>query len=133
MVAPAPHYRVARLTVDGLPVSLKSGAYTFASVTRARRLEAAFALESYAVSPSVVRLADGRPHGTISPAAARSYDYGATPRFSFTPEAGYAVAEVRVDGVQVLPTPRTSYAFRALTGPHTISVRVAKGYVPGPQ
>ena len=133
LVAPAPHYRVARLTVDGLPVSLKSGAYTFASVTRARRLEAAFALESYAVSPSVVRLADGRPHGTISPAAARSYDWGATPRFSFTPEAGYAVAEVRVDGVQVLPTPRASYAFRALTGPHTISVRFAKGYVPGPQ
>jgi hypothetical protein len=62
-----------------------------------------------------------------------SYVWGSTPTYSFTPETGYAVFEVRVDGVQVLPTPRTSYAFAPLAGPHTISVRFVKGFVPTAQ
>lgn len=80
-----------------------------------------------------MRGADGRPHGSISPALAGTFLYGATPTCRFTPESGYAVFEVRVDGVQVLPTPRSSYTFAPLAGPHTISVRFVKNYVPAVQ
>ena len=132
-ITPAEHYVVSRVTVDGRPVTLRAGTYTFTNVTRARRLEASFALESYTITSSVVRLRDGRPHGTISPDLPRSYVWGSTPTFVFRPDPGYAVFEVRVDGRQVLPTPRTSYTFPALSGPHTISVRFAKAYVPAPQ
>ena len=132
-VTPAAHYKVDRVTVDGFRVSLSGGAFTFRNMWSGHLLEAFFALESYVVAPSVVNLSDGRPHGTITPNTARTYTWGTTPRFTFTPDPGYAVAEVRVDGVQMLPTPRTSYTFAALTGPHTITVRFMKAYVPAPQ
>jgi hypothetical protein len=131
-VTPAAHYHTARVTIDGAAVRVQP-AYTFVNVSSRHRLEAAFALDRYTVTPSVVKLADGRAHGCISPATTGSYVWGSTPRFTFTSESGYAVFEVRVDGVQLLPTPRTSYTFAALTGPHTISVRFVKGYVPTAQ
>ena len=131
-IVPAANYHVDRVTVDGLPVRATTS-YTFSSVGAGHRLQASFALDSYAITPSVVLGADGRPHGAISPATVRTYAFGSTPAFRFTPETGYTVAEVRVDGRQVLPTPRTSYTFATLSGPHTISVRFVKGYVPAPQ
>jgi hypothetical protein len=131
-VTPEPHYHTARVTIDGAAVRVQPS-YTFVKVSSRHRLEASFALDSYAVTPSVVPGADGRPHGTVSPATAKTYLWGSTPAFSFRPETGYAVFEVKVDGVRVLPTPRTSFTFAPLTGPHTISVRFVKNYVPTPQ
>jgi hypothetical protein len=69
------------------------------------------------VTPSV---AGG--HGTISPATAQTYDLGSTPTFIFTPDAGYVVGAVTVDGSAVAMTGTNQYTFPALAADHTISV-----------
>ena len=131
-VTPAPYHHTAGVTIDGVPVAVR-GSYAFTNVAASHALRASFAPDSYAITPSVVNLPDGRAHGSVSPSTLGTYVWGTTPTFRFTPERGYAVFEVRVDGAPVLPTPRTSYTFAPLTGPHTISVRFSKAYVPKPQ
>ena len=129
-VAPQPNYHLDRLLVDGVPVA-PTTAYTFTSVRSGHRLQASFAIDTYTVTPSVVGGLAG--HGRISPAIPMTYAWGSTPTYRFTPDVGYAVFEVRVDGVAIQPTPRISYTFAPLWGPHTISVRFVKNYVPAPQ
>lgn len=129
-VVPDPNHHVDRVTIDGAAVR-PATSYTFGYVSSAHRLQASFALDAYTVTPSVVNGLLG--HGTVSPGTARTCVWGSTPTFRFTPASGYAVFDVRVDGVQILPTPRASYTFAPLTGPHTISVRFVRGYVPTPQ
>jgi len=75
------------------------------------------------ITPSVVGGASG--HGSISPDAPQSVDYGATPTFTFTPETGYHVQEVKVDGSAVTLTDANAYTFPAVTADHTISVEYA--------
>lgn len=62
-------------------------------------------------------------HGTITPGTT-VYNYNATPTFAITPEAGYGVADVTVDGVSVGAV--TSYIFPALTANHTIAATFAQ-------
>ena len=59
-------------------------------------------------------------NGTIDPYGAQSYEYGATPTFTVTANAGYAIEHVYVDGQEVTLTNGT-YTFAALTANHTIS------------
>ena len=130
-VTPWPHHHVDSVLVDGSPVDLDGGAHTFANVQANHSLRASFAIDTFTITPGVAGGLLG--HGRISPAAAASYAWGTTPAFTFRPDAGYAVFDVRVDGASVYPTPRSGYTFAPLTGPHTISVRFAKAYVPKPQ
>ena len=58
-------------------------------------------------------------NGTIDPYGAQSYEYGATPTFTVTANAGYAIEHVYVDGQEVTLTNGT-YTFAALTANHTI-------------
>jgi hypothetical protein len=52
-------------------------------------------------------------------------DYGATPAFTFTPERGYAVAAVTVDGAAVTMTAANVYSFPAVAADHVLAVRFA--------
>ena len=63
------------------------------------------------------------PNGTISPATVQTVPYGTTPTFTMTPDAGYGVADVLVDGVSVGAV--TSYQFPSVIANHTISVTFA--------
>ena len=74
----------------------------------------------YAITPGVTG-----GHGAISPDTTQTVDEGATPTFTFDPDDGYKVGEVRVDGVPVTPTTPTSYTFPAVTAAHTIGVSFA--------
>lgn len=58
--------------------------------------------------------------GTISPSGATAVDSGASKAFTITPDAGYIVASVTVDGTsQGIPA---SYTFTNVTANHTIAV-----------
>ena len=59
-------------------------------------------------------------NGTIDPYGAQSFEYGETPTFTVTPNAGYAIEHVYVDGEEVELT-NNAYTFAALTANHTIS------------
>ena len=58
-------------------------------------------------------------HGTIDPYGEQSYEYGATPTFTVTADAGYAIDSVFVDSEEVTLANGT-YTFAALTANHTI-------------
>lgn len=60
-------------------------------------------------------------HGQMSPSGAVAVDCGSNKTFTFTPDAGYHVVNVRVDGVDQGPSP--SYTFSNVTAAHTIQVR----------
>ena len=62
-------------------------------------------------------------HGSIAPSGQVTVAPGADQTFTITPDAGYKVADVLVDGSSVGAV--TSYTFRAVTAPHTIAASFA--------
>lgn len=62
--------------------------------------------------------------GSISPADAVSVDQGKNQSFMITPDTGYHIADVQVDGSSVVPTP-TTYTFPTVTSDHTINANFA--------
>jgi hypothetical protein len=69
---------------------------------------------TYVITPSA------GANGSIYPSAQTQAELGAQYNFTFTPDSGYAVADVLVDGSSV-GTP-SSYAFTNVSADHTISV-----------
>ena len=133
LFSPEAGYRVDALTVDGLAVALTAAsAYTFPGVAASHALTVSFAPSAplpvvvFTITPL---LAGG--HGSLSPAGPQSVALGATPTFSFAPEAGYVVAAVKVDGVAIVPTPAASYSFAAVAADHTLEVSFARAAAPG--
>ena len=57
------------------------------------------------------------------PAGVISLDYGDNQTFTITPDTGYHVADVLVDGVSIGTV--TSYDFTSVTANHTIAVTFA--------
>jgi hypothetical protein len=64
--------------------------------------------------------------GSISPSGAVSVNYGAALTFSITPNTGYHVMDVLVDGTSVGAV--TGYSFNAVVADHMIAVSFAKNY-----
>jgi len=63
--------------------------------------------------------------GTITPSGNFSANYGNNQTFTFTPNAGYMVSDVQVDGVSQGPI--TSYTFNNVTSSHTVYVTFSVG------
>jgi hypothetical protein len=82
------------------------------------------ALAASAAAPvtfTITPLVDGG-HGSVTPATPQHVAAGATPTFTFAPDAGYGVAQVLVDGVPVDPTTATSYTFAPVAADHAFTV-----------
>lgn len=116
---PKPGYRVAEVRVDGVPVSLPQYGgkawdfYTFSDVTQDHTISVSFEVMDFTITPSVVG------GGTISPSTPQTVNQGAnSPTFTMTPNAGYHLTELRVDGVLV-PTSAT-YTFTNVQANHTL-------------
>lgn len=71
--------------------------------------------------------ADAGPNGTITPYGILAVVEGSDQTFDITPDIGYSIEDVVVDGVSVGAT--TSYTFTNVTADHTISA----GFIPGGQ
>ncbi len=115
-ITPAANYHVLDVLVNGLSVGAVTS-YTFTNVTANQTISATFAIDTFTITPTTGL------HGTITPAVVQTVDYGATPAFTFTPDTGYHVAAVLVDGVSVGAV--SSYTFAAVAANHTISVSFA--------
>ena len=85
---------------------------------------------SWTVTPSVAGGPAG--HGTISPDTAQLVREGGDVTFTFTPDAGYVVDEVLVDGSAVTLATPTTYTFPPVHGDQTISVSFTPAG-PGPE
>lgn len=117
-INPAVGFRVSDVLIDGVSVGPVQS-YTFTNVIATHTISATFAQ-----NPSSTIVASSGPNGTISPSGSVSVPSGGNQTFTFTPDAGYRVLAVTVDG---LPKPLgLGYKFSSVTADHTIIVTFTK-------
>jgi len=114
-ITPNTGYSVASVVVDGssLPASTT---YTFSNVQTTHTITATFAINTYSIT-----VTQGS-NGIISPGTT-SVNYGGSQTFTITPNTGYSIASVLVDGSSVRAL--TSYTFSTVQASHTISATFA--------
>ena len=114
-ITPNSGYRVASVLVDGASVGAVT-TYTFSNVRANHRISATFAANTtnYTITGSC------GSGGTISPAGAVTVASGTSKAFTITPNSGYKVASILVDGASVGAV--TTYTFGNVTANHTIAV-----------
>ena len=117
---PATGYVVQEVHVGGNKVADSVTSYTVPGGTTDTRIEVIFK----AVQVSHTITASAGANGSISPSGATTVQDGADQTFTFTPNAGYKVQTVTVDGSPV--TVAGTYAFTDVTGDHTIAVAFAR-------
>jgi hypothetical protein len=126
-ITPDSGYHVASVTVDGVSVGTVT-TYTFSNVTAVHSLSATFALDavgSYTIS------ATAGSNGAITPSGSTIVSLGKNQSYTITPNGGYYVESVVVDGVTVasnIPSGGYSYTFSNVNANHTISATFAVRY-----
>lgn len=116
---PAVGYHISQILRNNVALAIDNPEATFTDVI-------APVLDNYDYvayfTPNIYTItATAGENGTIDPYGLQSYEYGATPTFTVTANAGYQVDEVMVDG-QVVTLTNGAYTFAPLTCNHTISV-----------
>jgi predicted outer membrane repeat protein len=105
-------YRILDVGVDGVSQGALA-VYTFTNVTADHTITAAFAIRTYLITPTA------GAGGSITPGVAQGVNYSGTAVFTITPDTGYRIADVGVDGVSRGPI--GSYTFTHVTADHTIT------------
>jgi hypothetical protein len=118
-ITPNSCYHVADVLVDGSSVGPVTS-YTFTNVTANHTISATFSITSYTIT------AMAGTNGSISPSGAVTVNCGSGQAFTITPNPGYTIQDVRVDGSSVGSV--TSYNFTNVTSNHTIEVTFIKTY-----
>ncbi|MCL2662913.1 MAG: hypothetical protein FWE83_06230 [Oscillospiraceae bacterium] len=130
-VTAQPGYYVTGVVVDGTPVTdiltnttnwpgtnnLQSGSYTFDSISRNSVISATFGHVDLNIT------ATASAGGSISPQGNVTVPYGGNQTFTITPDDGYFINEVLIDGVPTLTTDIQD--FINVKNNHTISVTFA--------
>lgn len=112
-ITPASDQRILDVSVDGSsrgPIST----YTFNNVSADHTISASFGPASYTISATT------GAHGSISPAGDISVAAGSNRIFNMTPDSGYRIAGVQVDGHA--QGSLSTYTFHNITANHSIHV-----------
>lgn len=104
-------YHITDVLVDGGSIGSVS-AHTFTQIDGDHVITAVFSVNRYIISA----FADGS--GTISPSGSINIAHGGNQTYTITPDSGFGVADVLVDGQSV--GSNTSITFTNVTAPHTI-------------
>jgi len=116
-ITPDTGYHIVDVLVDGVSVGAV-GSYTFTGVvTSTHRMYAYFAINTYKITASA------GAGGSITPSGNVMVNHGANQSFSITPNAGYHLLDVLVDGVSVGAV--DSYLFTSVVANHTIEASFA--------
>jgi len=114
-------YHVGTILVDGLAVPASAlddnGSYTFQSINKNHTISVTFALNTCNIT------AIASSHGSISPAGTKSVVTGGNATYSITPDAGYHITNVLVNGVSVGQI--TTYTFIGVSADSTVSATFA--------
>jgi len=113
-ITPDGCHHVADVLVDGSSAGAPTG-YTFTNVQANHTIAASFAIDG----PFTITATAGAG-GTIGPSGAVSVACGDSQSFTISPDPGYSVDQLVVDGVNTSPAP--SYTFTNVTANHAISV-----------
>ena len=111
-ITPDTGYRVEDVLVDGVSEGLLSS-YTFDQVVEGHTIQASF------IADTVTITASAGTNGSISPAGNVSVNYGSSQTFAISPDSGYVIADVWIDGVSI--DAMDSYTFSNVTADHTIN------------
>ena len=115
-ITASPDYRILDVVVDGISVGVRTS-YTFDNVVANHQIYATFAYNLHSITASA------GVGGAITPYGSVSVVNGADQTFTITPNPGYHVADVLVDGASVGAV--LSYTFTDVTDDHTISATFA--------
>lgn len=112
------NYILTDVLIDGVsdPSAVAANGYTFADVTADHTIQAVFT-PTYTITPT------SGSNGAISPGAAVVIVSGGSQTFDITPNSGYQVQDVLVNGTSVGPV--TTYTFTNVTSNQTISATFA--------
>jgi hypothetical protein len=114
---PANCYEIDVVTVDGAPASISGNSYTFTNVNAAHTINVTFKKIQYSIT------ATAGANGTISSVGVNAVGCGENKTFTFTPNSGYVINQVLVNGVNNLAAVAAgAYTFNNVTTNHTISV-----------
>lgn len=123
-IIPNGGFKISKVLIDGEnnAAAVESGSYTFENIAANHVIEAEFTSITFTITANV----DGA-NGDISPKGDVEVAYGETPVFTFTPNAGYKVAAVLVDGEsKPAAAYMGSYSFAPIVDNHTITVSFEK-------
>lgn len=124
-VAPALGYALDTLRIDGVLKTLSAeGKYTIAAVSADVRIAVKFKITQTDLPVFTVSATAGE-HGTITPAGDNDALSGESIRFTFTPDSGYIVDTVTVNGTAVNIS-GNSYTMTGITANSNIHVTFKK-------
>jgi uncharacterized repeat protein (TIGR02543 family) len=114
-ITPNSCYEISQVLIDGVVNSTAkaNGYYTFTNVTSNRNISVSFTSKSYTITASA------GSGGIISPSGNVSVPCGTAKTYTITPNSGYYIEKVVVDGVNVGAV--SSYSFSNITDNHTIT------------
>ncbi|MCP4048625.1 MAG: hypothetical protein GY732_21825, partial [Gammaproteobacteria bacterium] len=110
-IIPDSGYHVADVLVDGQSQGVVTS-YTFSNVSANHSISATFSMNTFTVTASA------GSHGSITPSGSITVAQGGNQPFTITPDAGYHVSDVLVDGQSQGAV--TSYAFSNIAANHSI-------------
>jgi uncharacterized repeat protein (TIGR02543 family) len=111
---PSAGYHADTILIDGMSVPDSTTGYTFKSVSSAHTLYVGFAINSYTIT-----IVQGS-NGIVTPGTTVLL-YGSNQRFLFTPNTGYKVDSVVIDGV-INADSTSAFTFINVAGRHTLYV-----------
>jgi hypothetical protein len=128
-IIPDPGHHIETVTIDGEP-SGSIPEFTFPGSCGNHTIDASFALNTYTIG------ATAGEGGTIDPQGEISIGHGANQTFTITPETGYQVSDILIDGSpfaissRVIATPvdqdTREITIQNVTGNHTLQVTFAR-------
>ncbi|MEO0024096.1 MAG: hypothetical protein RL196_537 [Actinomycetota bacterium] len=119
-ITPDAGYEIDTLYVDGdLVTNINS--YTFSNVTANHTIMVSFTLGTYTITAAV-----DAGNGSISPAGDSSVTGGGSKTYTITPDAGYIIDQILVDGTAV--TNAGTYTFSNVVAGHSIHVSFVLGF-----
>jgi len=116
-ITPNPGYRISDVKVDGTSIGAVS-MYTFDNITSNHTIEATFEPMTFTISVT------SKVGGLVIPSGNVTVNGGDSKTFTITPNTGYRIKDVLVDGKSVGAV--STYAFTNITSNHTVSVTFEK-------
>jgi len=120
IITPNTGYKIKNIKVDGVSVGPVS-TYTFTNVTADHTIEAQFEPITFTITAS------SGVGGTITPAGTVTVNYSDSKIFTITPNSGYKISDVKVDGKSVGAV--STYTFSNITDNHTIEATFEKNEI----
>jgi hypothetical protein len=105
-------YEITDILVDGVSIGALN-TYTFENVTANHTITASFSILNFTIN------ATADVNGSISPSGDVNVNFGQNQTFTFTPNNGYEIADVFVDGISIGAV--NDYTFLNVSDNHTIS------------